>query len=108
MPFKNREQQLEYYKQYRQTHDYNDYYKKYYNTPKGKKKNVLRKWKRRGILDNDLSSLYDYYLTQTYCWICFKEYKTTKDRCLDHDHETGEPRYICCQQCNLKMLTHSC
>ena len=36
--------------------------------------------------------------------ICDNEFKDSRDRHLDHDHETGEVRYICCRTCNLYIL----
>ena len=92
----------EYNKEYRKNNL--EYFKNYKQTAKCKKMDKLCDWKRRGIIDDDLGLLYDYYLTQTHCWICNKKYETTKDRCMDHDHETGEPRYICCVKCNLVLL----
>ena len=71
---------------------------------------IIAGWRFRGIIDPDLKSVYDYFITQTNCWICDKEYN--KDiqmdrRCLDHDHDlTDEPniRYICCGYCNFNII----
>ena len=78
--------------------------KKYQQSPVGIKSRRISVWKSQGIIDEDLHAVYDYYIDQTHCMICFKEYKNSKDRCLDHDHETGEIRYICCQNCNSNFL----
>jgi len=113
MPLTQKEKNRKYYlkhkekenarsKQFRKENK--EYFKNYKQTAKCKKMDKLYDWEKRGIIDNDLSSLYDYYLTQTHCWICLNKYKSSRDRCMDHDHETGEPRYICCQQCNLVLL----
>jgi hypothetical protein len=83
---------------------YKEVKKKYTSSPKGQKSNRINNWKFMGIIDEDLSAVYDYMLDETNCMICFKEYKNTKDRCLDHDHETGEIRYICCNNCNVNFL----
>ena len=69
-----------------------------------KKSMRISDWKRNGIIDEDLSAVYDYYKKETKCMICFKEYKNSKDRHLDHDHDTGEIRYICCNNCNINFL----
>ena len=61
-------------------------------------------WKRNGIIDEDLSAVYEYMLDETHCMVCFKEYKDSLNRHLDHNHETGEIRYICCQNCNNNFL----
>ena len=92
---KSKAKHLERYKQ----QQYN-----YTKTPKGRKKMRLMNWKLRGIEDEDLGSVYDYYLLETNCMICNKEYKSSRDRHLDHDHDTGEIRYICCQYCNTWLL----
>jgi hypothetical protein len=64
----------------------------------------IHNWKRKGIIDTDYELLHDCYDQQTHCWICGRKYKHTKERCLDHDHNTGECRYICCINCNTKLL----
>ena len=69
-----------------------------------KKSNRIDKWKASGIIDEDIAAVYDYLITQTHCMICLKEYKNSRDRCLDHDHDTGEIRYICCNTCNTHFL----
>ena len=54
-------------------------------------------------IDDDYDALFEVYKKETHCWICGKEYVKRNDRQLDHDHETGEPRYICCISCNCKL-----
>ena len=81
--------------------------KKYRQSPKGKKTQTIKDWKKRNIIDTDYSLLYDCYIAETHCWICGIEFNndiSNLRRCLDHDHETGEPRYICCSLCNLSIL----
>lgn len=82
----------------------NEKCKKYNQTPKGIKSRIISHWKERGIIDEDLDAVYDYYVKQTNCMICLKKYKDNFDRCLDHDHTTGEIRYICCRNCNSHFL----
>jgi DNA-directed RNA polymerase subunit RPC12/RpoP len=36
----------------------------------------------------------------TICDICSKEFLTSKDRNIEHNHETGEIRGIVCTKCN--------
>jgi len=85
-------------------------YKEQQLTYNGKKNLAISKWRWRGIIDPDFKSVYDYFITQTNCWICDKEYNKVNKmdlRCLDHDHDlTDEPniRYICCGYCNLHLL----
>ena len=89
--------------------------KKYYQKNKDKikeyqktspifyKTKTIYSWKRQGIIDDDYDLLFEVYNKETHCWICGKEYVKRNDRQLDHDHETGEPRYICCISCNCKL-----
>lgn len=37
------------------------------------------------------------------CNLCGKPFKNTKDKHLDHDHQTGEPRGVLCNRCNQKL-----
>ena len=78
--------------------------KEWKQSPEGKKSIRISAWKTRGIIDEDLGAVYDYYFKQTNCMICLKQFKSTKDRHLDHDHDTGEIRYICCNNCNCHLL----
>ena len=78
--------------------------KLYNQSPERKKSHRINNWKRSGIIDEDLEAVYDYLLDETHCMVCFKPYKDSKDRCLDHNHETGEIRYICCRNCNANFL----
>ena len=73
-------------------------------TPHGKNLKKISQWKQKGIIDEDLHAVCDYLIKETNCMVCFKEYKNTRDRHLDHDHDTGEIRYICCRKCNTHFL----
>jgi len=86
------------------------YNQKVKDNPNVIKSKLITKWTKRGIIDPDLSLVYDYSLTQTHCWICDKEYNNINHmdrRCLDHDHTLiDEPniRYICCVGCNIHVI----
>tara|TARA_R110002072_G_scaffold199384_1_gene356971 strand:- start:21 stop:473 length:453 start_codon:yes stop_codon:yes gene_type:complete len=106
---KNKEKTAEYNKEYRENNKekiknlrprYKQKELEWRESEKGKKLKRIVKWRLRGIIDEDLSAVYDYLIEQTNCMICLKEYIDSYDRCLDHDHLTGEIRYICCRNCN--------
>ena len=40
------------------------------------------------------------FMRATHCDLCDKQFKNTKDRHLDHCHETGHFRKIVCNMCN--------
>ena len=95
MPYKTKEKEADYRKRR---------WKRLKNCPEEKKRLVIKDWKRRDIEDEDLSSVYDYFITQTHCWICDVKYDKKNLRHLDHDHESGEIRYIICYKCNMNIL----
>ena len=67
---------------------------------KRKKYNMKGKWKSRGLNMDHFETIYQRYINSTNCEICNKPYKSTRDRCMDHCHKTGEFRNIVCQKCN--------
>ncbi len=83
-----------------------EYQKEYYKQPKGRKLMRMANWRQIGIKDTDLDSVYDIYVNETNCWICDKKFKDARERHLDHCHETGEIRYICCRTCNITLLSN--
>ena len=75
--------------------------KEYRKTPNGIKSRTISKWKIRGT-KGDLSMFYDdKYLPASNCDVCDKVFKSTKDKCMDHSHTTGEIRQILCRSCNI-------
>ena len=43
-----------------------EYYKQYYYSDEGKKNETIKCWRQRGIIDEDLSAVYDYYIKRIY------------------------------------------
>ena len=71
-------------------------------TPEGIKKHRIKSWKYYGVIGN-LSKMYDErYILSTECEVCNKTYKSSKDRHLDHDHDTGLFRQVLCCACNTR------
>tara|TARA_R110000803_G_scaffold37550_1_gene80908 strand:+ start:120 stop:602 length:483 start_codon:yes stop_codon:yes gene_type:complete len=71
----------------------------YAQTPAGKKTRTMSIWRWRGVI-NVTEKMYNDYIATTHCECCLKEFSSSRDRCLDHDHETGEFRWVICQSCN--------
>ena len=99
---KNKEKIRQKVKEYKQKNKDNikQYNKEYRQTENGKKTNRISEWKKYGVIHDNFDELYKLYLNTTECMVCKKTFKNTKDRCLDHDHETGEYRQILCRYCN--------
>tara|TARA_R110000823_G_scaffold273243_1_gene392294 strand:+ start:325 stop:768 length:444 start_codon:yes stop_codon:yes gene_type:complete len=70
-------------------------------TNKYHKTHAISNWKRKGVIYHDFDELYEVYIKTMNCSHCEKDFKNTKDRCLDHDHDTGAFRKIVCQTCNI-------
>jgi len=61
-------------------------------------------WKRHGILIYDEDTLYRRYIQTDKCELCNVTLesgaKSKVRKCLDHDHLSGYPRFVCCNKCN--------
>ena len=83
-----------------------EYSKIYKHTDTAIKSRVINNWKRRGVINDDFNSLYEYYLNCKFCEECEVEltigYKSANRRCLDHDHKTGLFRNVLCNNCNVR------
>tara|TARA_R110000823_G_C15484234_1_gene451146 strand:+ start:58 stop:492 length:435 start_codon:yes stop_codon:yes gene_type:complete len=69
-------------------------------THKYHKIETIGKWRCRGLVYDDIDDLYYIYIKTMNCSHCGKEFPNTRDRCLDHCHETGLFRAIVCRRCN--------
>ena len=72
--------------------------------PNHYKNRTIHNWKRRNIIDEDYDSLFEYYLNCNNCMICLNTFDKRINKHLDHNHETGEPRYILCRSCNIGLM----
>ena len=94
----------------RQTHreECLEYNRQYSKTAAGKKSNTISDWKRkRGVISDDYSSLYDEYLKAENCEECGIAFGKKGDgtntfKCLDHCHKTGKFRNFLCNKCNIE------
>ena len=71
-----------------------------------------RNWKIQGLITDKFDEIYNNYINAKYCELCNKQFKNTRDRQMEHNHETGEFRNIVCRSCNhlkadYKFLTHN-
>jgi hypothetical protein len=66
------------------------------------KKNTKAKWKRNGLIvtEEEFEAIYYMYIFATHCELCNKQFKTSKDRHMEHNNYTGEFRNIACNKCN--------
>ena len=71
-------------------------------TNKYHKSKTISHWKHYGVIYHDFDELYEIYIKTMNCTHCSKEFKNTRDRHLDHDHETGAFRKIVCNKCNTR------
>ena len=63
----------------------------------------IASWKHHGIIQDDWDNIYDIYMNTTKCDYCLKDFKSTLDRNLDHNHnitDRNNIRGILCRVCN--------
>ena len=69
------------------------------------KDDVIWRWKNYGIKTDDWDLLYDRYINTKNCEVCKTELISgnhgASKKAIDHDHKTGQVRYICCHSCNM-------
>jgi len=85
--------------------------KAYRQTDEYKKISKISTWRSRGV-NNVTDELYDYFMNCENCEACGKEFTETINKCLDHNHETGEFRFVLCRGCNThdnwkKVISHT-
>jgi len=84
--------------------------KEYRQTEAGKKSGRICNWKRYGLKDHyedNYETIYKMYSLQKNCSVCNKIFndKNRMDlKCLDHCHNTGKLRRICCVNCNVNVV----
>ena len=74
----------------------------YRKSENGKKHTSISNWKYIGVIHENFDELYELYIRTNECNVCKVQFKNTKDRCLDHDHDTGKFRQILCHSCNTR------
>ena len=69
-------------------------------TDKGIKSRTFTNWRTLGLKDN-LEDVWRIYQQETECIICNNPFKNSKDKHMNHCHETGYFLNVLCQKCNL-------
>ncbi len=87
------------------------YHKEYGKTEIRIKSKRMSNWRHMGV-NNVTDELHDYYMSCNNCEACGKEFTETINKCLDHNHETGDFRYVLCRWCNTydnwkKVISHN-
>jgi len=74
-----------------------------YDGNKEKQREYNRKcaWKSKGVI-GDLDAIHERWLNAINCEVCGIRLggNASEMKCMDHDHDTGEFRYILCMSCN--------
>ena len=106
---KNKEKIYKQKKEYNEKNKQRDkeWFKQNAQKPEVKKKRKISQWKKRGLIHDDYSKLYDDYLENTECEECRVTYGVIGDgtgtfKCMDHDHNTGLFRNFLCNGCNIR------
>ena len=84
------------------TNERKEYMKQLQKQPHIIKNKMISVWKKRGVISDDYSKLYDDYLLINKCELCevVLEGKGRNKKCLDHDHKSGLFRNVLCNNCN--------
>lgn len=60
-------------------------------------------WRNRGIIiPEDMLMKYE---RATHCELCHSEFSKKRFKSLDHDHLSKYSRFICCNKCNLNLVS---
>ena len=73
--------------------------KLYCQTPAGIKSTKMASWRFLGV-NNVNDEMYERYINTTKCDVCSKVFSSSKHKHLDHDHDSGEFRWVLCASCN--------
>ena len=82
--------------------------KKYRQTYRGLKSHRKSEWMRKyKIKFYDFDETYEKYMNTTNCELCNTKLivgnRGNNKKILDHDHQSGYQRFICCNSCNQKV-----
>ena len=66
---------------------------------------TIYNWIKSGLKTDNIDEIYEKYIYATHCDLCEKEFKTTRDRQMEHNHDNGEFRNIVCNRCNKRKTS---
>ena len=107
MPYADKEKALQYHrdKYLRDPEKYIDYARQYRKTPKGRKVDRISRWVNAlNMIVPDVDAMYVRYESANECELCETPFVKGK-KCLDHDHISRYPRFVCCIKCNNKLAS---
>jgi len=67
---------------------------------KNHKNDKKSNWKKYGLNMDNFEEIYNKYIYATHCELCNKQFKSSRERQMEHNHQTGEFRNIVCNRCN--------
>jgi len=73
------------------------------NCYNAKRHDKIKDWKKKGLKETKefMNQIYEEYLRSEECELCGEPYSKHNRKNMEHNHETGEFRNICCHRCNL-------
>jgi hypothetical protein len=66
-------------------------------------KHNVYSWKSRGIIIQE--GMLEKYENTTQCELCNIEFDKKNFKTLDHCHLSGYNRFVCCNRCNLNLVS---
>ena len=94
----NREKGLEYGRQYRENN--REKLNNYRKTDIGFKNKTFASWRFYGLKDN-VEDVWKIYQETDECLICDNKFKNSKDKHMNHCHQTGYFLGFLCHKCNI-------
>ena len=73
---------------------------KWKQSQSGYKSRTYSNWKAYGLKDN-FDEVWEIYKSTDECMICDKKFTNTKDKSMNHCHETGYYLNVICMKCNI-------
>jgi len=81
-----------------------------FELPKYHKTFTICQWKRNGLIETDemIEEIYQKYIRASHCELCGNPFTSSRNRHMEHCHETGKFRNIVCTKCNSHKSDRKC